>query len=322
MSRNIWLITSFENIFQNGGIYISLGGIHSGIPHSVNTVRARKIVHMGMEFKGLTPEKFKLGTMISDLVKRQVASGASMRMYLPRPRDIAENTLILSSDDVTVITEEKRKLKVSLVNTSESETGPGKLEVFLVEDEKLFGSYNLYSREEYWVVPWVVFPSAVLEHLKLTGFSPDIVHCHEWQTGLMPGYLKMQTGSTDFLLGKTKTVFTPHEPGNLGNFNVGQWKFVGLPGWQFTQYSMNLQDYYQNICLLKAGMHADLTLFDSKEQLDDVISGPNTPRAIVDFIKKMQVSKNVLYAQSKKPDSLTQEYFNGVTDAYGTLLKG
>ena len=34
------------------------------------------------------------------------------------------------------------------------------------------------------------FDKAVLSMLPLIGFQPDIIHCHDWQTGLIPVYLK------------------------------------------------------------------------------------------------------------------------------------
>ncbi len=34
------------------------------------------------------------------------------------------------------------------------------------------------------------FSRGVLEALKLIGFKPDIIHCNDWQTGLIPAYLK------------------------------------------------------------------------------------------------------------------------------------
>jgi starch synthase len=43
----------------------------------------------------------------------------------------------------------------------------------------------------------------------MTGFFPDIIHCHDWQTALIPVYLRelyrMKTGYSEI-----KTVFTIH----------------------------------------------------------------------------------------------------------------
>jgi starch synthase len=56
---------------------------------------------------------------------------------------------------------------------------------------------------------WMVFDVAALKLISLLKFEADIVHCHDWQTGLIPYYLK-----TDFRYSKTlkkaKTIFTIH----------------------------------------------------------------------------------------------------------------
>src|SRR4030043_29046 len=37
---------------------------------------------------------------------------------------------------------------------------------------------------------FIFFSKAVLNFCQHSGFSPDIIHHHEWQTGLIPAYLK------------------------------------------------------------------------------------------------------------------------------------
>ena len=83
------------------------------------------------------------------------------------------------------------------------------LPVYFVECKKFFSKYKrLYgsSREN---ARFLVFNVAALKLLSLLKFQADIIHCHDWQTGLIPYYLK-----TDFRYSKTlkkaKTVFTIH----------------------------------------------------------------------------------------------------------------
>jgi len=55
----------------------------------------------------------------------------------------------------------------------------------------------------------LIFDVAALKLISMLKFEADIVHCHDWQTGLIPYYLK-----TDFRYSKTlrkaKTIFTIH----------------------------------------------------------------------------------------------------------------
>ena len=46
---------------------------------------------------------------------------------------------------------------------------------------------------------------------------PDIIHCNDWQTGLIPLYIK-DNYSWDKLFAPTKTLFTIHNIGYQGRF--------------------------------------------------------------------------------------------------------
>jgi starch synthase len=83
------------------------------------------------------------------------------------------------------------------------------LPVYFVECKKFFSKHKkLYgsTREN---ARFLVFNVASLKLLSLLKFPVDVIHCHDWQTGLIPYYLK-----TDFRYSKTlkkaKTVFTIH----------------------------------------------------------------------------------------------------------------
>ena len=51
---------------------------------------------------------------------------------------------------------------------------------------------------------------AVLSILPLIGFKPDIIHCHDWQTGLIPVYLKDMLADKSILSWGIKTIMTIH----------------------------------------------------------------------------------------------------------------
>ena len=66
----------------------------------------------------------------------------------------------------------------------------------------------------YDTVPWdlekfAFFSKAVLSVLPVIGFRPDVIHCHDWQTGLVPVYLHDSFQQNEFFWG-IKTVMTIH----------------------------------------------------------------------------------------------------------------
>ncbi len=94
------------------------------------------------------------------------------------------------------------------------------------------------------------FCQKALEIIKTIGFSPDIVHCHDWQTGLIPAYLKTKLAADPFYK-HTKCLITIHNLGYHGLFEKGQFWMTGLEPKYFNPESF---EFYGKINLLKAGI--------------------------------------------------------------------
>ena len=65
---------------------------------------------------------------------------------------------------------------------------------------------------------FILFNKGVIETIQRLQWAPDIVHCNDWQTGLIPLYLK-DNYSWDELFKSTATVFTIHNIGYQGRFS-------------------------------------------------------------------------------------------------------
>ena len=83
------------------------------------------------------------------------------------------------------------------------------LPVYFVENKEFFSKHKKIYGSEHENARFLVFNVAALKLLTLLKFQADIIHCHDWQTGLIPYYLK-----TDFRYSKTlkkaKSIFTIH----------------------------------------------------------------------------------------------------------------
>lgn len=83
------------------------------------------------------------------------------------------------------------------------------LPVYFIENKKYFSKRKALYCSDHENARFLIFDVAALKLISLLKFEADIVHCHDWQTGLIPFYLK-----TDFQYSKTlkkaKTVFTIH----------------------------------------------------------------------------------------------------------------
>ncbi|MBL0141114.1 MAG: glycogen synthase GlgA [Betaproteobacteria bacterium] len=79
----------------------------------------------------------------------------------------------------------------------------------------------------------------------VASFVPDIVHAHDWQTGLAPAYLHYGASP------RPRTVMTVHNLAFQGQFPKALLADLGLPD---SSFSMGGVEYYGTIGYLKAGL--------------------------------------------------------------------
>jgi starch synthase len=91
---------------------------------------------------------------------------------------------------------------------------------------------------------------AAFEAAIVTGFSPDVVHAHDWQGGLAPVYLRTRY-ATHPVLGGVPCVFTIHNIAYAGLCDAGWMPALDLDWDLFTPQAL---EYWGQISLLKAGI--------------------------------------------------------------------
>jgi starch synthase len=101
---------------------------------------------------------------------------------------------------------------------------------------------------------FIFFQKAVVELLRLTDFKADIVHCHDWQTGMLPLFLREAERRYELTLA-LKTVFTIHNIAYQGVFPRKSFALTNLPEEMMTIDGL---EYYDQMCMLKGGiLYAD-----------------------------------------------------------------
>ena len=81
-----------------------------------------------------------------------------------------------------------------------------KLQVFFIDNEYYFNRANIYGEADDGE-RFAYFSKAILETVKRLNLNPDIIHCNDWQTALVPVFLHAFYHKE---LGNAKTVFTIH----------------------------------------------------------------------------------------------------------------
>ena len=118
------------------------------------------------------------------------------------------------------------------VTAAVREADAGGVRTFLIDAGELFDREGLYgppgSAFEDNDFRYAVFSRAALTAAERAGFRPDVVHCHDWQTALIPVYLKTVLAN-DVFFGKTATLLTIHNLSYQGIFPKEALKTAGLP---------------------------------------------------------------------------------------------
>ncbi|MFN3966117.1 MAG: glycogen synthase GlgA [Endomicrobiia bacterium] len=126
--------------------------------------------------------------------------------------------------------------------------------VYFIENSKYFDRDEIYRTKDgdYSDNPlrFIFFSRSVLEFCKAIDFKPDIIHCNDMQTGLIPAYLKTLY-RIDAFFNKTKTVFTIHNIAYQGVYSKNVFYLAGFSEEEFTFEKL---EYYNQINFIKAGI--------------------------------------------------------------------
>ncbi|MDE7113768.1 MAG: glycogen/starch synthase, partial [Acetatifactor sp.] len=123
---------------------------------------------------------------------------------------------------------------------------------YFIDNEDYFGGFKPYGDNVIWEIEkYAFFSKAVLSALPVIDFRPDVIHCHDWQTGLIPVYLKERFHDGDFFRG-IKSVITIHNLKFQGKWDPQTVRSItGLPAYYFTPDKL---EAYKDANLLKGGI--------------------------------------------------------------------
>ena len=135
---------------------------------------------------------------------------------------------------------------------------------YFIDNEKYFKADTPYSNDtRFDIEKFIYFSKAVLAILPVVKFRPDIIHCHDWQAGLVPVYLHTLFQENPFFQG-IKTIMTINNLRFQGVWDIEHFRYhTGLPEYVYTPDKIEFtpQNYWykKNANMLKGGMvYADM----------------------------------------------------------------
>jgi starch phosphorylase len=175
-----------------------------------------------------------LADVVGALPKALHTLGHDVRVAMPRYGriDPAQFKLQKALDPFPVpfahITEDASILEGELASPALKR---GAIPAYFVENKRL------YDREGIYMYPddaerFIFFARAALEMLKRLNWQPDVIHCHDWHTALVPNWLRTIYAADSFFA-NTATVFTIHNIQYQGIFGYRVLEIAGLGAYGF-----------------------------------------------------------------------------------------
>lgn len=139
---------------------------------------------------------------------------------------------------------------------------------YFVDNEYYFSGAKPYGYIHEDIEKFAFFSKAALSALPLIDFRPDIIHCHDWQTGLIPVYLDNFRYGNEFFRG-IRSVFTIHNLKFQGIWDKKSVKDItGLPEYYFVPDKL---EAYKDANYLKCGVvYADRVTTVSNSYAEEI----------------------------------------------------
>lgn len=274
-----------------------------------------------------------LADVMGSLPKYLQAKDTEMAIFTPLIGSIDQNKY-----NIKEIQNSKLKLRFGyaeyVFNLKMCKLPDTNINVFFIDNPKFFSCFNCvypsgidswYEQERF-----ITFSKAVLEYARLLNFKPDIIHCNDWHTSMIPVWIKTSYKNDEFFK-NAKTVLSIHNLAYQGRYFPEILDFAEINREEvFHQYGLehygsliwlkgaiNYADkiiavspkYAQEILTYEYGEGLDWTLRCNKDKLTGILNGidydqfnPETDK----YISYKYNSKNIKNKEKCKQEILKE----------------
>jgi starch synthase len=204
-----------------------------------------------------------LADVIEGLPKALVAQGHEVAVVLPRHRGTKTSAVVMPSLTIPM----GSRLRFPAIADGTMHRG---VVYYFVDDPEYFDRDGLYgdARGDYPDNPerYGEFCKAAIEVAKHV-WPPDVIHCHDWQTALVPVLLRTAYAD-DPVLKDTPVVFTIHNLGYQGQFGRDVLERAGIPPTLFHPGGL---EFFGSVNYLKGGLlYSDYLTTVSRKYAEEI----------------------------------------------------
>src|SRR5579863_7514655 len=164
-----------------------------------------------------------LADVVGALPKALQKLGHDVRLVMPRYGQVSPErfqlTTVLASMTVNMGQYQEQ------VRVLQGNIGDG-IPVYMIDAPRYFDRENIYGYIDDGE-RFILFYRAALEVARLLGWSPDIIHCNDWQTGIVPNWMHT-VYHDDPLFADSATVYTIHNLAYQGIFGYRILEVAGV----------------------------------------------------------------------------------------------
>jgi len=207
-----------------------------------------------------------LADVVGALPQALAANGHEVQVFLPRYQATKQAKVHANGQSVTLPFSDG--LRYANVQDAGQSSG---VQTFLVDIPEFFDREGLYQikgvdhPDNHF--RFAAFSLACLEFLKRLGAAPDVLHCHDWQSALVPIYLNSLYSCDDFY-SKTGVVFTIHNIGYQGLFPPTVLPDISVDS---SLYTMEGLEFWGKVNFLKGGLvYSDYITTVSRKYAEEI----------------------------------------------------
>lgn len=178
-----------------------------------------------------------------------------------------------------------------------------KLQVYFLDNDTYFNRKALFmnpdTQEHYDDNDQriVFYSKGVLDTIEKLGWQPDIIHCHDWPSGLIPLLAKEKYNDRD-LFKDSKVVYNIHHPENNGVFNKKILDLVGLPD----SFDRDNVTEGENVDLRKIGI----------KYSDHVVTGNHITDQLDDLFEELEVTPKKIQGSPEDVSDKFAAYYDEI----------
>ena len=183
--------------------------------------------------------------------------GHDVRIFMPRYRQISDRKFVLR--DVIRLQNISINMggKTYVFDIKSAFMPNAKVQVYFLDYKPFFDRDGLYVDPETGkdypdnAERFALFSKAAIEILNILHWHADVIHCNDWQSALVPAYLKTIYADDPFYK-SVRSLLTIHNIGYQGNFAAEVLPKIDLPANLF--YPAGPIEFYNQVSFLKAGL--------------------------------------------------------------------